>query len=365
MQPAQDAKPDRTIRVGSDVLGKDSPQGGTRASPQWLRPCPPVYEGGTVVGGEHQVLNSTTAVVVDLRCDDQISASLTADFTRIIVSLEEVGGIFVVSDGAPFRTGDRYAHNAFSVIPAGTDAWGYASKLRYMRQLSLQLDSATLLEQFGDCVDVKGALAARLMVCDARLLSIGRALAADIMSSAPAGRLFTESLLLALLSTLASLGRCDHEQFTRRGGLSPWRKRRATEYLLANMSADVELGVLAELVGLSKSHFCREFKTATGLSPYRWLLQARLGRAKDLLSRGELSIAEIALAAGFADQAHLTRTFSKWEGISPGAWARSRLCGDGLVQDVEAGRPIRTDKASGPRAMSPATPCAGPAKPMV
>lgn len=358
MQPALNGTLDRKLQLGSGSARKPAvPQGGAAASPLWRRPSPPVYVGGIVVGSEHHVLNSTTAVVVDVRSDAEMTVALTADFTRIVVSLEEVGGAFVVSDDSPFRLGGRHARNAFSVIPAGVDARGHARKLRYMRQLSLQLDEGTLLDQFGDSVDVSGALGPRLMIGDARLLSVARVLAEDVMSAAPAGRLFTESLLLALLSLLAGLGRPDLEKCSSRCGLSPWRVRRATEYLNANMSTDVELGALAKLVGLSKSHFCREFKTATGLSPYQWLLHMRLERAKDLLSRGGPSIAEVALATGFADQPHFTRTFSKREGISPGAWAKSRL----QIQELE-GSPLAWPRGASPcsEAGSVATPYRAP-----
>ena len=49
--------------------------------------------------------------------------------------------------------------------------------------------------------------------------------------------------------------------------------------------ARVELAALAQLAGLSQSHYCRAFKASTGMAPYQWQLQARVERAKQLLIR--------------------------------------------------------------------------------
>lgn len=67
----------------------------------------------------------------------------------------------------------------------------------------------------------------------------------------------------------------------------------------------------------------RAFSRATGLTPYAYLLQRRLERARALLG-GSQPLAEIALACGFADQSHLTRLFTRLYGVSPGRYARTR-----------------------------------------
>jgi AraC family transcriptional regulator len=100
--------------------------------------------------------------------------------------------------------------------------------------------------------------------------------------------------------------------------------RRVTEYFNAHLAEAVQLRTLADLAKLSRSYFCRAFKVSTGLAPHQWQLQVRIAKAKELLLEGKISLAEIAFATGFADQAHFTRTFSRAIGCSPGAWQRSR-----------------------------------------
>jgi AraC family transcriptional regulator len=63
---------------------------------------------------------------------------------------------------------------------------------------------------------------------------------------------------------------------------------------------------------------------STGLAPHQWLLRARIAKAEQLLLEADLPIARIAVEAGFADQAHLTRTFGRVTGQSPRAWQRAR-----------------------------------------
>jgi AraC-like DNA-binding protein len=107
-----------------------------------------------------------------------------------------------------------------------------------------------------------------------------------------------------------------------RGGLAPWQARRAKELLNANLDGKLPLSQLAEECGLSTRHFARAFRQSTGVPPHRWLLSRRVERAKELLHDAALSLAEIALACGFADQSHFTRTFTTLVGLSPGLWRR-------------------------------------------
>jgi len=79
----------------------------------------------------------------------------------------------------------------------------------------------------------------------------------------------------------------------------------------------VKLGELARLCGTTKFGFLRAFTRATGLTPHAYIVQRRLQRAKRLIEAGE-PIAAAAAASGFADQSHLTRTFVRSYGYTPG-----------------------------------------------
>jgi AraC family transcriptional regulator len=109
-----------------------------------------------------------------------------------------------------------------------------------------------------------------------------------------------------------------------RGGLAPWQERRAKELMSANLDGELNIAQLAQECELSLSHFTRAFRKTTGLPPHRWLLQRRVDKAKSLLLDPTLSLAETALACGFADQSHFTRVFTQSVGTSPGVWRRQR-----------------------------------------
>jgi len=106
-------------------------------------------------------------------------------------------------------------------------------------------------------------------------------------------------------------------------GLAPWQKKRALDLLEANLSDDPPLSEVARACGLSQGHFTRAFRFSVGHPPYRWVILRRIEKAKDLLCRTDMSIAEIAVICGFCDQAHLTRTMSARLGMSPSQWRRA------------------------------------------
>lgn len=70
------------------------------------------------------------------------------------------------------------------------------------------------------------------------------------------------------------------------------------------------------------THLIRSFRKAYGLPPHAYLTGRRVARARRLLLAG-MRPAAAAVAAGFYDQAHLTRHFGRYVGISPARFARS------------------------------------------
>ncbi|WP_302885419.1 helix-turn-helix domain-containing protein [Kovacikia minuta] len=77
---------------------------------------------------------------------------------------------------------------------------------------------------------------------------------------------------------------------------------------------------LSSLLGMSEFYFSRQFKQATGISPYQYLLQQRIERAKQLLKRSNHSIADIALTCGFNSHSHLSKQFRQLTGTTPKAY---------------------------------------------
>ena len=111
------------------------------------------------------------------------------------------------------------------------------------------------------------------------------------------------------------------EQKPWRGALTPQRLRHVSGWMVERLANPLSILEIAAQINMAPGHFARAFRHATGQSPHRWLMDRRIERAKDLL-RSDMSLAEIALACGFVDQSHLTRVFSRREGLTPGAWRR-------------------------------------------
>lgn len=113
------------------------------------------------------------------------------------------------------------------------------------------------------------------------------------------------------------------EGSTRRRAIA-WPHAKAVDAARAFLDAcanhDVRSMELEGITGLSRFELARHFRARYGTSPYRYLILRRLDRARAML-RGGASLAESALACGFADQSHMTRQFKKAYGLSPGRWA--------------------------------------------
>lgn len=106
-------------------------------------------------------------------------------------------------------------------------------------------------------------------------------------------------------------------------GLSRNALARALEFMERNLGEEVGLDDIARAACVSRSHFARLFRVSMGDSPMGYLLRLRVERAKALLARNDQTICAIALALGFFDQSHFSRTFRRMTGQSPSQFARA------------------------------------------
>jgi AraC-like DNA-binding protein len=97
--------------------------------------------------------------------------------------------------------------------------------------------------------------------------------------------------------------------------------RRACAHLGERWDQPVPLAELASVAGLTRFDLVRRFRQQTGLTPHAFQTNLRIRRARGMLGAGE-PIARVAAACGFADQPHLTRTFRRAVGVTPGRFAR-------------------------------------------
>src|SRR5246127_452213 len=89
--------------------------------------------------------------------------------------------------------------------------------------------------------------------------------------------------------------------------LSEQQLRRVRAFIEAHLETDIRLEAMAAACGISPDYFLRMFKTTVGVSPYQFVINQRVERAKQLLSDDSVSLAEIALRCGFSHPEHLTR----------------------------------------------------------
>lgn len=102
------------------------------------------------------------------------------------------------------------------------------------------------------------------------------------------------------------------------------RVRRAISFIKDNYDRPLTLTEIAAFVDLSRFHFLRVFKAATGQTPYRYLNGVRVERARRYLERDELSVTEIAYLCGFATPSRLATAFRQETGLSPSAYRNRR-----------------------------------------
>jgi AraC-like DNA-binding protein len=105
-------------------------------------------------------------------------------------------------------------------------------------------------------------------------------------------------------------------------GLEAWQKLRVEEMLRAHLEGNITVKDLADGCNLSASHFARCFRLSFGTSVHQRLLKLRIERAKELLSKTDKSLAEIALVSGFCDQAAFARSFRRMERNTASHWRR-------------------------------------------
>ncbi|MGI6586588.1 MAG: helix-turn-helix domain-containing protein [Lutisporaceae bacterium] len=87
-------------------------------------------------------------------------------------------------------------------------------------------------------------------------------------------------------------------------------------YMNDNYISGVSCSDLANLIKMDRYGFIRSFKAETGRTPYEYLLDLKIEKAKKMLKSNEYTITEISMMCGFSSS-HFTSTFKKRVGISP------------------------------------------------
>ncbi len=94
------------------------------------------------------------------------------------------------------------------------------------------------------------------------------------------------------------------------------------EYLHTHVAEQISTPDLAEMAGLSTSHFERRFRLAFGVSPRQYLIRVRVENASRLLRETDRTITDVAHACGFYDHAHFSRSFQRIMNMSPTSYRK-------------------------------------------
>jgi AraC family transcriptional regulator len=106
------------------------------------------------------------------------------------------------------------------------------------------------------------------------------------------------------------------------GGLTQWRVRRVKQHIDENLEHTIRIEELASIAKLSVRHFSLAFKQTFGVPPHAHIVGRRIEKARELMLLTDEPLAQVALACGLADQAHLTKWFRRLVGATPNAWRR-------------------------------------------
>lgn len=133
-----------------------------------------------------------------------------------------------------------------------------------------------------------------------------------------AGKVYGESLSTAFAIHLACNYSTNQKKvFAPKGKLSSIQLHQVIDYANSHINQNIGLAELAKQLNISSFHFIRLFKQTVGISPYQFILQLKIERAKQLMQQSRFSLTEIAYELGFMDQAHFSNAFKKATGVAP------------------------------------------------
>jgi AraC family transcriptional regulator len=160
----------------------------------------------------------------------------------------------------------------------------------------------------------------RFQVRDSELETLSCAIKREMELGCPSGRVYLDGLTRAIASRLVTR----HSSLTkgveqRNGGLTGHRLKEVLSFIEEQLGDDLSLERIAAVARVSPSHLNSLFRGSVGLSVHKYVIQRRVERAKTLLQKDGLSLAEVALATGFAHPSHMARHMRRLLGLPPRA----------------------------------------------
>ncbi|MDY6900097.1 MAG: AraC family transcriptional regulator [Cyanobacteriota bacterium] len=250
--------------------------------------------------------------------------SLPANETPEITFLQHVIAVHV--DKYPIK-GERllegrvvketYTNGKIAIYPAGMiQKMNWDKKIEF---INLSLEPKFLESCVDESIHRNNIeILPQFAIEDPVIYSLGLALKTEVESDNDGSLLYAESVATMLAVHILrhyAVQKPIARSFT--GGISRSKLELVINYVNDNLERDLSLIQLAKLAQISPNHFVRLFKHSTGTTPYQYVLDCRIKKAKQLLKNHNLTITEISHRLGFYDQSRFTNTFRKRVGITP------------------------------------------------
>lgn len=216
------------------------------------------------------------------------------------------------------------AENEVVVTPAGSEnGWHWHARSRVII-VTLEPDRlARFVQSELGVILTETQLRNVPQVLDADLVAAGRMALDALRAADTASVMFDAFARIFLVKLVKRYGeeRASALEFVR--GFTAEQYKRVLDHVAAHYAEPIAIDTLARIAGMSASRFARVFKAVLNDTPYQFVTDYRIERAKEMLSGGQIALAEIAIRCGFSDQPHFTRVFKQATGETPRDWQRS------------------------------------------
>jgi AraC family transcriptional regulator len=243
----------------------------------------------------------------------------------------------VLNLSAPLQLNARLGKSNFAgnvragevaIIPAGT-TWSCQSEgahsfnllLMYLRPLYVRSAAAEFDVSYQEL-----PLTPQIGFPSQHIRHIALSLLSELQEANVVGRLYADSLAIALAMQLIRHYSSLKDVQIGYGGMAPHRLRKAIGLINQHLDGEEEgrvgLRSVAKEVGMSYCHFSRAFKQSLGMTPTNFIAERRIEHARRLIRETDLPISEIALRSGFSSQSHFTASFRRLAGMTPRSFRR-------------------------------------------
>lgn len=209
------------------------------------------------------------------------------------------------------------------LMPAGTHLHEVEWRGGVATCVAVNLTSGALRDLFGDRAPrLDPEQRPRFGISDPHVVDLVGRLHDQLVLGEPLGAAYVHGLSLTLASYLFAAPELHHQSHAPGRALPRLDVEAIVAFVEEHLGGYLGLVELAKVAGYSPDHFARQFKRTFRQSPYQYILARRIERAKTLLREPRRSIADVALAAGFSSQAHLSAIFKRSTGVTPGRYRK-------------------------------------------